>query len=172
MSERLAQSAGKVQRVLEALGLLARVIELPSTTRTAREAAVAIGCHVEQIAKSLVFRTVADGRPVLVIASGRNRVDEDRLAVLVGEPVEKADAAYVRRHTGYAIGGVPPVGHLEPHQTLVDVDLSVLEEIWAAAGTPHAVFCLTPAELLRITGGMAVRLREGPSSTTSQRALD
>jgi prolyl-tRNA editing enzyme YbaK/EbsC (Cys-tRNA(Pro) deacylase) len=108
---------------------------------------------VAQIAKSLVFRGRDSGRPVLVIASGANRVDEAAVATVVGEPIARADAAYVRARTGFAIGGVPPVGHLETPQVVIDRDLLALPEIWAAAGTPNAVFRLTPAALTELCGG-------------------
>lgn len=124
----------------------------PEGTRTAADAARAIGCDVAQIVKSLVFRRDG-GEPLLVVTSGANRVDETKVAALVGEPVGKADAAFVRAATGFAIGGVPPAGHAVPVVTLVDEDLLGLDEIWAAAGTPSTVFRLTPAELVELTGG-------------------
>jgi len=142
-----------VQEALNAGGVPLHVVELAATTRTAVEAARAIGCDVAQIAKSLVFRGAESGRPLLVIASGVNRVDEARLAGLVGEPITKADADFVRRETGFAIGGVPPVGHLTPLVTIIDRELLRYPEIWAAAGTPRAVFRLTPDDLLALTDG-------------------
>jgi prolyl-tRNA editing enzyme YbaK/EbsC (Cys-tRNA(Pro) deacylase) len=117
------------------------------------EAATAIGCSVEQIAKSILFRTVKNKKPVLVIASGVNRVNEARVADIVGEPIEKADAAYVREKTGFVIGGVPPIGHAESIQTIIDEDLLKLGELWAAAGTPNSVFKLSAKSLLEITAG-------------------
>ncbi len=158
MSRKLSPSAQKVQEALKALGLPYQVIELPETTRTAAEAAKAIGCELGQIAKSLIFKAKRTDRPILVIASGAHRVDEERLASFLGEPVEKADAAFVRQWTGFAIGGVPPVGHPEPLETFIDDQLMRYERIWAAAGTPHAVFELDPADLARITGGRVVSL--------------
>lgn len=152
----LKRSAQTVQAALAAKGVNLVVVELPQSTRTAAEAAAAIGCTVAQIAKSLVFRGVQGDQPVLVIASGTNRVDETNMAALLGEPIRKADAAFVREHTGFAIGGVAPVGHPEPLRTLIDQDLLQYGEIWAAAGTPNAVFRLTPAELVHITGGDVV----------------
>jgi prolyl-tRNA editing enzyme YbaK/EbsC (Cys-tRNA(Pro) deacylase) len=124
----------------------------PAGTRTAVDAANAIGVEVAQIVKSLVFRR-ASGEPLLVVASGVNRVDEKKLERLVGEPVGKADAGFVRARTGYAIGGVPPAGHATRVQTVVDEDLLKLGELWAAAGTPRDVFSLTPDELVAMTGG-------------------
>jgi prolyl-tRNA editing enzyme YbaK/EbsC (Cys-tRNA(Pro) deacylase) len=152
----LSPSAQRVQDALDAFGVPLQVVELPASTRSAIEAAQAVGCQVEQIAKSLVFKTSSTSRPVLVIASGPNRVNEKRIGELLGEPIAKADADYVRQRTGFVIGGVPPVGHIEPLTTFVDEDLLRYETIWAAAGTPHAVFQLTPAALVRITSGSVI----------------
>ena len=159
MAEQLTAAAQRVQEALAAAGVDCRVVELPESTRSAAEAARTIGCGVEQIAKSLVFRGRSTDRPFLAIVSGVNRVDEVKLGAIVGEPLGKADADYVRQRTGYAIGGVPPVGHAESLVCVIDEDLLQYEEIWAAAGTPRAVFRLTPAELLRITGGRVVGLK-------------
>ena len=153
MARVLSAAAQRVQDALKAMGVACQVVELPESTRSATEAAQAIGCRVEQIVKSLVFRGQSTNRPILAIVSGGNRVDEEKLAVLVAEPVAKADAEYVRQRTGYAIGGVPPVGHVESLVCVVDEDLLQYEQIWAAAGTPRAVFRLTPADLQRITDG-------------------
>src|SRR5215207_6873663 len=147
MGEELSESARRVQRALAAVGIAAEVVELPQSTRTASDAAAAIGCRVEQIAKSLVFRRADSGRPVLVIASGANRVDERLVASHLNTEIAKADADFVRATTGFAIGGVPPLGHDLPLQTLIDQDLLQLDTIWAAAGTPHAVFSLNPNQL-------------------------
>jgi prolyl-tRNA editing enzyme YbaK/EbsC (Cys-tRNA(Pro) deacylase) len=122
---------------------------------------VAVGCALDQIAKSVVFRGQKTGRPVLVVASGRNRVDERRLSELTAEPVLPADPDFVRQRTGFAIGGVPPVGHAEDIETYLDEDLVGLEEVWAAAGAPDAVFCIRSADLVAIAGGRVVRLAEG-----------
>ncbi|HJQ24760.1 MAG TPA: YbaK/EbsC family protein [Blastocatellia bacterium] len=153
MTVELSRSARRVQEVLAALGRDFEVVELPSTTRTAAEAARAIGCSVAQIAKSILFRTANDKKPVLVIASGVNRVNEAKLESIVGEPVEKADAAYVREKTGFVIGGVPPIGHAEPIRTIIDEDLLKIDPLWAAAGTPNSVFKLSAGSLLEMTGG-------------------
>ena len=153
MVNELSSSTRKVQEVLQTRGLSFRVVELPASTRTAREAAEAIGCQVGQIAKSLVFEGKHSGKPLLVIASGANRVDETKLAELAGEPIGKANADFVRQRTGFSIGGVPPVGHSVPLQTWIDEDLLQYEAIWAAAGTPHAVFELKPTDLPEMTGG-------------------
>ncbi|MEW6276425.1 MAG: YbaK/EbsC family protein [Bacillota bacterium] len=159
MSGKLSPSAQKVQDVLRSLGSSRQVREFLQTTRSAAEAAQAIGCRVEQIAKSLVFRGKHTKRPVLVIASGANRVNEKKVAEFVAEPLEKADAGFVREKTGFVIGGVPPVGHLEQLTTFIDEDLLQYEEIWAAAGNPNAVFPLAPAELVKMTGGRVVAIK-------------
>ncbi len=150
----------RVAHALRELGLAVRVVELPDSTRTAKAAAEAIGCTVGEIAKSLVFRASRSGKPVLAVMSGSNRADVEKLAALAGEPVEKADAAFVRQHTGYAIGGVPPVGHPQPLLTLLDEDLARYETVWAAAGSPFAVFEITPAALARATGASGADLKE------------
>ncbi len=153
MPEELSSSAQKVQNALAEMGYDYRVQELPQSTRTALEAAQAIGCQVEQIVKSLIFRTKQTGRAVLVVASGSNRVNEKKLAARLGEPIERATPDFVRQQTGYAIGGVPPLGHANALLTFVDEDLLQYSQIWAAAGTPFAVFGLEPAELVKMTGG-------------------
>jgi prolyl-tRNA editing enzyme YbaK/EbsC (Cys-tRNA(Pro) deacylase) len=150
-------TARSALRVQEALGPDYEVLEFEKSTRSAAEAAAAVGCDVAAIAKSLVFQ-LADGSPVLVIASGANRVDEARVADLLGQTLQRPDADFVRRHTGFSIGGVPPVGHPEPLPVVLDEDLMALPEIWAAAGTPNAVFRLTPAQLQALTGGQVARV--------------
>ena len=159
MAGELTATAQRVQDALTALGVASQVVELPASTRSAAEAAQAIGCRVEQIAKSLAFRGLSSDRPILAIVSGANRVDEERLGELIAEGVAKADADYVRQRTGFAIGGVPPVGHVESLVCLIDEDLFQYDTIWAAAGTPRAVFRLTPADLQRITGGRVVSVK-------------
>lgn len=154
----LSESARKVQAALHQLGLPCQVIELPASTRTAPEAAQAVGCQVSQIVKSLIFRTQTSRRPVLVLVSGSNRVDERKLATLIGEPIVKAEADFVREQSGFAIGGVPPLGHPRPLPTYIDEDLLQYAEVWAAAGTPNAVFKLDPRELARITGGSLIKV--------------
>jgi prolyl-tRNA editing enzyme YbaK/EbsC (Cys-tRNA(Pro) deacylase) len=143
----------RVKEALDARGVDTTIVYLERAARTSAEAAAAVGCRVDQIAKSLVFRGVTSGTPLLVIASGANRVDEARVADLVGEPLGKADADFVRAHTGFAIGGVAPLGFSEPVPLFIDADLLQHAEIWAAAGTPRCVFRLTPDELIRLTGG-------------------
>lgn len=145
-----SSSALKVQAVL---GDDFQVLEFETTTRTAADAAAAIGCTVGQIAKSLIFRAMDSGRPVLAIASGSVRVDEARLTELLGEHIGRADARFVREHTGFAIGGVPPIGHLTPPIVFIDETLLDFESIWAAGGTPNAVFQLRPDDIVRLTGG-------------------
>jgi prolyl-tRNA editing enzyme YbaK/EbsC (Cys-tRNA(Pro) deacylase) len=151
MKPATAPSALKVQG---ALGADFQVLEFEAGTRTSEEAAAAIGCTVTEIAKSLIFRA-ADGRPVLVIASGTNRVDEKKVRALLGQKIERADADFVREATGYAIGGVPPVAHATAPMVLIDTDLERFPHVWAAGGTPNAVFRITPADLIRLTQGHA-----------------
>ncbi len=150
----LKPAAQRVQETLHARGLDVEVIEFAESTRTSADAAAAIGCTVAQIAKSLVF--TAGGAPVLVIASGANRVDTKKLAEVAGGKVDRAGAETVRQATGFAIGGVPPVGHATPLPIFIDRDLLGHARIYGAAGTPNAVFPLTPGELVRITGGRVV----------------
>ena len=159
MSEKLQSSAQRVQEALTALGLPCQVVELPASTRTAQEAAQAIGCTVAQIVKSLIFRGTRTGKPILVLASGVNRVNEKRLGEMAGEPIGRADAEFVRQHTGFAIGGVPPVGHPTPIETYIDADLLQYQEIWAAAGTPRAVFRLIPQDLQKMNRGSIVSIQ-------------
>ncbi|MCB1913022.1 MAG: YbaK/EbsC family protein [Zoogloeaceae bacterium] len=148
-----AQPLSSVQRVEQALaelGIETSIVEFAASTRTAVEAAREIGCDVAQIAKSIVLRGLEDDSCILVIASGASRVDEKKVAALIGQPVGKADAAFVRARTGFAIGGVAPVGHAGPVTVLVDESLWSLDPIWAAAGAPNAVFCLSADDLHRI----------------------
>ncbi len=156
----ISESAKKVQNALLAAGIEAKVVELPDSTRTAIEAAQAIGTTVAQIVKSLVFRGQISGKAILIEASGVNRVNEKTVSVLLGEPIVKADADFVREQTGYAIGGIPPLGHTHKMgAVLIDSDLMQFEELWAAAGTPHAVFRLTPQQLIQTAGGKVVSIK-------------
>lgn len=159
MPQGLSPSAKKIQTLLEGMGFRLEVIEMPDGTRTSADAAKAVGCKLGQIAKSIVFESRKTHIPVLVITSGSNRVNEDRISGLLGETVTKADADFVRSATGFVIGGVPPVGHLEKMKIYIDEDLMVHDEIWAAAGTPHAVFRLTPKELIKMTMGEVVQVK-------------
>ena len=143
-------------RVQATLGERFRVLEFDASTHTAADAAAAIGCTVAEIAKSLIFRGAESNRPVLVVASGASRVDETKVAAAVGETIARADADFVREATGFAIGGVPPVGHKDQPIVLIEESLLGFDEIWAAAGTPNAVFRLTPADLVKLTGGRTV----------------
>ncbi len=159
MNQKLTPSAQMVQEVLQTLGLTLEVVELPGSTRTAVEAAQAVGCQLGQIVKSLVFKTKRSEQAILVLASGQNRVDEQKIETFLGEPLGRADADFVHLHTGFVIGGVPPVAHLEKLETFIDEDLMQYQELWAAAGTPHAVFRLSPDDLVKITGGRVVRIK-------------
>jgi prolyl-tRNA editing enzyme YbaK/EbsC (Cys-tRNA(Pro) deacylase) len=151
----LPPTVQRVQDLLREAGSDCMVAMMATTARSAAEAAAAIGCTVAQIAKSLVFRATS-GRAVLVIASGANRVDEAKVAAALGETLGKADADFVRDRTGYAIGGVAPIGHPPGVRIFIDADLGKYDALWAAAGHPHAVFRVTPAELERLTGGTVI----------------
>jgi Cys-tRNA(Pro) deacylase len=143
---------------LNALGIEAEVREFDESTATAQEAAQAIGTSVERIVKSLVFAT-SDGQPILALVSGANRVDLSRLSDVVGQPVGRANANQVRQATGFAIGGVPPVGHAEKLPVYVDADLLQYDQVWAAAGTPNSVFAIAPPDLVRIASGQVLALK-------------
>jgi len=155
----LSPSAQKVQDALRALGFEHQVQESAQATRTAAEAARAMKCDVGQIAKSLVFRTDTTGRAILVVTSGANTVNEWRIGVLLKETLEKAPPTFVREHAGYAVGGIPPLGHAKPMETFIDEDLLRHETIWAAAGTPNALFRMPPADLVTMTGGRVIRVK-------------
>ncbi|MBP6951444.1 MAG: YbaK/EbsC family protein [Alphaproteobacteria bacterium] len=155
----LSKNAQHVQNTLLEKGLEFKVIELPSSTRTAVEAAETIGCDVAQIIKSLVFQTKKSHKPILVLASGVNRVNEQILSELVGEKIEKADAGFTRKVTGFAIGGVPPVGHSQRIETVIDEDLLKFNKLWAAAGTPSAVFSLDSVNLKDLTQGKVAAIK-------------
>jgi prolyl-tRNA editing enzyme YbaK/EbsC (Cys-tRNA(Pro) deacylase) len=150
-------SVERVRQALGRAGLNAQIVELPGAARTAKAAAEFLGCDAAQIANALVFRAEASGSALLVMSSGARRVDMQRLAHLVGEPIGKADADFVRKHTGFAIGGVAPVGH-RVSKVFVEKALGAHGELWAAAGHPHTVFRLSYADLVRITGGTQVEL--------------
>ena len=160
MSE-LKPAAQRVQAAIDAKSLGGKVRHMPQSTRTAEEAAAACGCAVGQIVKSLVFRGEPSGKAVLVLASGRNRVDESLLAGIVGETVKRASPDFVRAATGFAIGGVAPLAHPGPLHAVVDRDLLQLDPLWAAAGTPLAVFRLSARELIELTGGTVAEIRAG-----------
>ena len=154
-------SVARVVEALAALGVEAQVTEFPQSTRTAEEAAVAVGAEVGQIVKSLVF--LAGEQPILALVSGANRADPAKLAALAGAPIRRADADTVRAASGFSIGGVPPIGHATPLPTYLDRDLLRYGTVWAAAGTPNAVFPIAPAELERITGATTAELAEAIS---------
>jgi prolyl-tRNA editing enzyme YbaK/EbsC (Cys-tRNA(Pro) deacylase) len=149
----LPASAQRVQGALTAAGTDARVIELPVAARTSQQAADALGIEVGQIAKSLIFRAVPSGRAVLVVAAGDRRVDEARISALLGEAIERATPEFVREHSSFAIGGVAPLAHARPMTTFIDASLRRFDVVWAAGGTPHCVFPIAPAELVRVSGG-------------------
>lgn len=153
----LSAKARRFQAILDQYCRGSSVVEFREPARTARQAADAIGCQLDQIVKSLVFRT-GDDRAALVLTAGGNRVDEAVIGEQLGGTIRMADAAFVRGHTGYAIGGVPPFGHPQPIDTLIDEDLFAFEEIWAAGGTPNTVFPIQPGRLLEITGGRKTRV--------------
>lgn len=154
----LPPSAARVQAAAERLGLAIAVREMPASTRTAEEAAVACGCDLAQIVKSLVFAGRDSGRPYLLLVSGKNRVDEARIAAVVGEPLTRPKADAVRAWTGYAIGGIPPFGHDAELPTFLDEDLLAYEVVWAAAGTPFAVFSVAPHALAQAVGGRVIAI--------------
>lgn len=160
MDQQPKDSAQRVQQAVHQLGYDFTVVEFDQSTRTSTDAATAIGCTVAQIAKSLVFRGKASKEAILIIASGVNRVDVKKVSRILGEKVSRADADFVREETGFAIGGIPPVGHKKKLITLIDEDLMQHQLVWAAAGTPHAVFRLTPEGLVKMTGGQVVSLAE------------
>ena len=153
-------SVARVRAALAQAGVAADIVELPGAARTAKQAADFLGCSVAEIANSLVFRGATSGEPILVMSSGAKRVSLERLASAVGEPVEKADADFVRERTGFAIGGVAPVGHATTLRKYVEASLSAYEHVWAAAGHPHTVFRLSYAQLVAITHGPVIQAAE------------
>jgi prolyl-tRNA editing enzyme YbaK/EbsC (Cys-tRNA(Pro) deacylase) len=154
-------AALRTSQLLRDAGIDANVVEFEQTTRTSAEAAAAIGCSIGEIAKSIVFRGKDSGQAIVVIASGDNRVSEAKVAAKLGESLLRADADFVRTATGYAIGGVAPIGHSQPVRLLLDEDLQRFETLWAAAGTPFSVFPLTPDQLRRLTGAEWADVRQG-----------
>lgn len=155
----LSSSAQKIQDLLDSLGYEYTVIEHAESTRTAQEAADRAGCELGQIVKSLIFKGNKSGKPILVLTSGANRVDEKRISSYAGEPIGRADADFVRAVTGYAIGGVPPIGHAQPMETYLDEDFLAYRTIWAAAGTPNAIFELKTGDLQKMTDGKIVQVK-------------
>ncbi len=155
----LSPSAQKIQNLLTELGYAYTVVEHAESTRTAQEAADRAGCQLAQIVKSLIFRGKASNKPILVLTSGANRVDEKRISSYAGEPIARADADFVRAVTGFAIGGVPPIGHLQSMETYIDEDFLAFPVIWAAAGTPNAIFELKTEDLSKMTDGKVVQVK-------------
>lgn len=160
MTKPLSSAAQKIQDALDRFGLGHEVLELEVPVKTAQQAADAVGCEFAQIAKSLIFKSRDSGRPVLVVTCGANRVNEARVESLLGEGIARADPEFVRASTGFAIGGIPPVGHAVPPTVLIDEDLLLFEVIWAAAGHPNSLFRLDPRDLPRMTGGTVAALKE------------
>lgn len=159
MNQQLAKSAQSVQKALDKAGLTCTVVQLPSSTRTANDAAMSIGCDISQIVKSLIFKTKNTDKPILVLTAGSNRVNEKQIAFHAGEDIVKADADFTKEITGFAIGGIPPIGHKNMIDLIyIDQDLLTFEEIWAAAGTPNAVFCMKSKNLVDITNGKVIQI--------------
>lgn len=155
----LSASAQKIQDQLKSLGYDYIVVEHSESTRTAQEAADRAGCTLGQIVKSLIFKGKDSGKPILVLTSGANRVDEKRISGCAGEPIGRADADFVRAVTGFAIGGVPPVGHIQKMETFIDEDFLQYPTIWAAAGTPNAIFELRTEDLQKMTNGKVIQVK-------------
>jgi prolyl-tRNA editing enzyme YbaK/EbsC (Cys-tRNA(Pro) deacylase) len=155
----LSPTAQKVQDALHALGHPFSVIESQTPTKTAQQAADFAGCELGQIVKSLIFKGQESGKGILVLTSGANRVDEALISAYANEPIGRADPDFVRAQTGFAIGGVPPIGHTVQLETYLDEDLLQYPSIWAAAGTPNSVFELTPAALQALTGGKVATVK-------------
>ena len=155
----LSPTAQKIQNLLDSLGYHYTVIEHAESTRTAQEAADRAGCELGQIVKSLIFKGRTSGKPILVLTSGVNRVDEKRISEYAGEAIGRADADFVRTVTGFAIGGVPPIGHAQKMETYLDEDLMIYKTVWAAAGTPNAIFELLASDLQKMTDGKVVRVK-------------
>lgn len=155
----LSSHTRKIQEILVSFGLDSKVREFPHPTHTAKEAAEALGCDPGQIVKSLIFKGRLSGKPVLILVSGANRVDEEKAGKRIGEEIEKADAQFVREKAGFAIGGVAPVGHKEKMTTFIDEDLMQYRKVWAAAGHPNSIFTITPRDLKKITEGIVVPIK-------------
>lgn len=155
----LKEAARRVQQRAHDLGLDIAVRQMPGSTRTAEDAAAACGCAVGQIVKSLVFKGRTSGKPYLLLVSGSNRVDEKGVAAVIGEGLTRPDAQFVRDITGLAIGGIPPLGHASPLATYFDRDLLQYDVVWAAAGTPEAVFSVAPAALAEKTAATVICVR-------------
>lgn len=151
-------STERVQQALQDLGLSYQVQQLPQSTRTAEAAAEAVGCRLGQIVKSLLFEDLSAHQPILILTSGENQVDEELVSTSLGQQIQLASPDFVRRKTGFAIGGVAPVGLREDIPTYIDQDLLSFPAVWAAAGSPRAVFQIHPQELVRATGGKVIQV--------------
>ena len=164
MNQTLAKKALSVQKALDVLQLDCKVLGLPSSTRTASDAASSIGCDIAQIVKSLIFKTKETNKPVLILASGQNQVDITKIEMHLGKKIKKADADFVKEITGFTIGGIPPIGHKNIIPFIyIDQDLINLDEVLAAAGTPNAVFCIKSKDLLKATNGNVISLSDKAS---------
>jgi len=159
MSDRLNTSVQKVEKALKAHGLKYQVLNMKETTRSAQDAANSLGCRVEQIVKSLVFMTKKTKKPILVLASGANRVNPKKIQNFLSEPIKMADPDFVRSKTGFVVGGVPPLGHSSSLETFIDEDLLRYPEIWAAAGSCNTMFKLSPDDLQKITQGQVIAVK-------------
>lgn len=155
----LSSSAQKVQNTLNRLGYNYEVIEFSESTRTAKEAAERVGCEVGQIVKSLVFQGKSSGKSILILTSGANQVDLKRVRAYTEEKISRADPDFVCERSGFAIGGIPPLGHLNPIETYIDEDLLQHKKVWAAAGTPNSVFEMDANQLKKMTGGKVIAVK-------------
>ena len=149
---RMSKSLARVKSALQEAGHKVDILEMTSETRTAAQAAEAAGCTIDQIAKSIIFRGETSGHVVLFLTAGGNRVSDAKASAVAGQPLGKADAALIRAETGFAIGGVAPIGHLRPVESYIDPKLLTFDQVWAAAGTPRHIFAITPNALLSLTG--------------------
>jgi len=161
MTLNLSNHAKSIQEILEKCKLTCKVVELPHSTRTAYDAAKTIGCSISHIVKSLIFKTSISHKPILILVSGSNQVNEEKIESLLNEKLVKAPASFVKEVTGFSIGGIPPIGHKNPIDTIyIDQDLLKLDEVWAAAGTSHAVFSISVKKLLTIVNGKTIDLSQ------------
>jgi prolyl-tRNA editing enzyme YbaK/EbsC (Cys-tRNA(Pro) deacylase) len=160
MKKDLKHSSQRIQNLLLDCNLEIKVIEFKQLTRTSKETAELIGCEVGQIAKTLIFKSKKNCKPVCVILSGKNHLDEMKIVKHLGHEIEKPDADFIIEHTKFAIGGIPPLGYPLKNKPLIDEDLMAYQEIWAAAGTPYAVFRITPNDLVKITDAQVVTMRQ------------
>lgn len=160
MEQSLSTKAQRFEKILKQHDVSGKIVEFDTPARTAQQAAEVIGCELDQIVKSLIFFAKEDGRAILVLTAGGNRVSEEVIKDLISSPIGKANAEFVREQTGYAIGGVPPFGHVNRIETLIDEDLLRFNEVWAAGGTPNTVFPISPYRLCEITQGIKVKITD------------